>query len=54
MSKSAEHPWIAVGLQPGSLFEPHGNKTIHLYDWREGKLHQIFDAGELLAELITL
>ena len=34
-----------MGLQPGSLFQPQGNKTVHLYDWKEGKVHQIFDAG---------
>jgi ankyrin repeat protein len=45
VSRSGENPWIAVGLQPGSLFEPQGNKTVHLYNWREGKVHQIFDAG---------
>jgi ankyrin repeat protein len=45
VSRSADHPWLAVGLQPGSLFQPQGNKTVHLYNWEERKVHQIFDAG---------
>ena len=45
VSRSPEHPWIAVGLQPGSLFQPQGNKNVHLYNWQNGKVHQIFDAG---------
>ena len=51
VSRAADHPWIAVGLQPGSLFEPQGNKTVHLYNWQEGKVHQIFDAGTVYYEL---
>ena len=46
VSRLADHPWLAVGLQPGSLFQPQGNKTVHLYNWEERKVHQIFDAGE--------
>ena len=48
MSQSPDHPWVAVGLQPGTLFTPQGNKSVHLYNWKEKKLYQIFDAGEPL------
>ena len=53
VSRSADHPWMAVGLQPGSLFQPQGNKTVHLYNWQEGKVHQIFDAGKPTAQMQT-
>jgi len=25
--------WLAVGVQPGSRFNPAGSKVVHLFDW---------------------
>ena len=47
-SPAASAPWLAVVLQPGEVFSPHGNKTIHVYNWKEKKVCHIFDAGKYM------
>ena len=52
-SPSLEAPWMAVVLQPGELFTPTGNKTIHVYNWKEKKVCHIFDAGKVIIVLFV-
>jgi len=46
MSPSLNSPWLAVGLQPGKMFQPKGNKLVYLYNWETRERHHIFDAGK--------
>ena len=36
---------LAVVIQPGSLFNPKGNKLIRVYDWKSCKCLQTIDTG---------
>ena len=47
VSPSHNHPFLAVGVQPGKQFRPVGNKQVYLYEWKTEKLHCIpFDIGK--------
>ena len=46
MSPSLNSPWLAVGLQPGKMFQPKGNKLVYFYNWETRERHHIFDAGK--------
>lgn len=46
MSCTSTCPWLAVGTQPGKLFEPSGNKLVYLLNWQTKKVQHIFDGGD--------
>ena len=45
ISPTPNCPWLAVGMQPGTMFSAMGNKLVYLLDWETRELHEIFDAG---------
>ena len=45
MSPNIDAPWLAVVMQPGLLLSPEGNKKVHVYNMKEGKVYHIINTG---------
>lgn len=45
VSPNIDAPWLAVVMQPGLLLSPEGNKKVHVYNMKEGKVYHIINTG---------